>query len=362
MPHLLNNTLAPIDTSWFDADPEAYLTRLDFLEFQELAGIDLQDLLSTKRPVVEKAQQQIVSQSKVFSEIRREHSGYSPPFLYYTHDLEFAQGIPRHNMELDKKVLAMSQGDSLRRRHLALSYAILPSVITELTNKMNCPIRIKNLGSGVGLDVINAVRNVDGRVDYAWQYDINGAAIRLGETITNFLENENEIPRSVIRYSPESFLASREPADLVVMVGVICGLNDRAALTTLKLAHRILGGGGRIVVTSSNENMLDRDPLGSFIIQHIGSAHDPFHGWGLNCRSRETMYRLLEKAGFTQVQLFDDAEYPGRTALLKKGLLTSVDTLPSEVMGHGSPTVPLALPPPEERAIGFNHIAVAVKE
>ncbi|MFP3912183.1 MAG: hypothetical protein ACLFUT_08885 [Desulfobacteraceae bacterium] len=193
MPHLLNNTLAPIDTSWFDADPEAYLTRPDFLEFQELAGIDLRDLFS--------------------------------------------------------------------------------------------------------------------------------------------------------------------------MVGVICGLNDRAALTALKLAHRILGGGGgRIVVTSTNENMLDRDPLGSFIIQHIGSAHDPFHGWGLNCRSRETMYRLLEKAGFTQVQLFDDAAYPGRTTLLKKGLLTGVDPLPSKVMGHGSATVPLALPPPEERAIGFNHIAVAVKE
>jgi hypothetical protein len=42
----LQTPLFPINTSWFDADPKAYLTRPDFLEFQELAGIDLRDLLS----------------------------------------------------------------------------------------------------------------------------------------------------------------------------------------------------------------------------------------------------------------------------------------------------------------------------
>lgn len=102
-------------------------------------------------------------------------------------------------------------------------------------------------------------------------------------------------------------------------------------------------------------------PIDTFIIQHIGASHDPFHGWGLNCRPAEVMLDLLNQAGFTQVQLFDDAEYPGKSSLLKKGLLTSVDTLPSEVMGRRPLNVPLALPEEKEREIGFNHIAVAVK-
>jgi hypothetical protein len=78
----MKGTLAPIDTSWFDKDPERYLVREDFLEFQEMAGVDFHDLLSHEIPVVERDQQKIISQSTIFSEIRNEHSGYSAPFLY----------------------------------------------------------------------------------------------------------------------------------------------------------------------------------------------------------------------------------------------------------------------------------------
>ena len=157
-PDKLEIILAPTNTSWFDESPDRYFARPDFLEFQKLADVDFRDLLSYEKPVLEKAQQKIVSQSKIFNEIRNEHSGYGLPFLYYTHDFKFAQDIPHHNIELGKKYSPSGQGDSLRKRHIALSHAILPDVITELANQKGEPITMKNLGSGVGLDVINAVR------------------------------------------------------------------------------------------------------------------------------------------------------------------------------------------------------------
>ena len=36
-----SNALAPVDTSWFDANPEAYLERDDFQEFQKISSVDL---------------------------------------------------------------------------------------------------------------------------------------------------------------------------------------------------------------------------------------------------------------------------------------------------------------------------------
>jgi len=152
-----SNALAPVDTSWFDANPESYLERDDFQEFQKISSVDLRDLFAEDISILQKAQEKIVSQSKIFNEIRNEHSGYGPPFLYYTHNFCFGEELSNHNVGLDKLVLAMNQGDSLRRRHLALSHAILPNVIQEIARENGRAIRLKNLGPGVGLDVINAV-------------------------------------------------------------------------------------------------------------------------------------------------------------------------------------------------------------
>ena len=119
----------------------------------------------------------------------------------------------------------------------------------------------------------------------------------MGEKITGFLEKQGEIHEGVIHYADRSFLNSGGNADLVVLVGVICGLSNQAALTTLKLVHRMLRGGGQVVVSSSNENMLNRDPLASFLIQHIGSATDPFESWGSELPNTGCDVRFVKKRG-----------------------------------------------------------------
>jgi hypothetical protein len=39
------NFFIPLDTSWFDKEPEKYLSREDFREFQEISGVDFRRLL-----------------------------------------------------------------------------------------------------------------------------------------------------------------------------------------------------------------------------------------------------------------------------------------------------------------------------
>jgi hypothetical protein len=116
------------------------------------------------------------------------------------------------------------------------------------------------------------------------------------------------------------------------------------------------------IVSSSNINMLKEDPLGPFLVQHLGSPQNPFKSWGLNFRTMETMHTLLEKAGFDEIAIYDDANYPGQEGLSDE-ILHGVDPLPSAAIGGSSSRTPLNLPKTEtlSRRVGYNWIAVAKK-
>ena len=115
-------------------------------------------------------------------------------------------------------------------------------------------------------------------------------------------------------------------------------------------------------MSSSNYNERCTDPLASFLIQHIGSRNDPREGWGLNFRTAESMLSLLAEAGFRDVALYDDANYPGVDEL-PDAVRYGVETLPAEAQGRAHSGKPIALPPREvlDRRIGYNWLAVATK-
>ena len=84
---------AACNTSWFDKEPEKYLSRDDFKKFQQVSGTDFRDLLSADKVIVRSAQENIASQTRIFNEVRNEHAGYGVPLLYYTYDLSLAQKV-----------------------------------------------------------------------------------------------------------------------------------------------------------------------------------------------------------------------------------------------------------------------------
>jgi len=104
------------------------------------------------------------------------------------------------------------------------------------------------------------------------------------------------------------------------------------------------------------------DPLASFLIQHIGTKDDPLAGWGLNCRTEEQLRNLLTSAGFRDIAIYGDHDYPGYDDLPEE-IRAGVDTLPAKVMGYPHDSVPLRLPPREVLAqrTSYNWIAVATK-
>jgi len=108
--------------------------------------------------------------------------------------------------------------------------------------------------------------------------------------------------------------------------------------------------------------MRNRDPLASFRIQHIGTRENPKKGWGLNFRTKETLFQLLTQAGFSDIQIYDDANYPGKDDL-PDDVLYGVETLPSQALGHDHNGKPMSLPSKEvlDQNIGYNWIAVATK-
>lgn len=352
-----------LDTRWFDENPEQYLSREDFIKYQEISHVDFRKLLSQEPQVVRKAQKKLTAQSVICNEIQKLHFGFGFPFFVYTHSIEFFEKVPLHNPELDKILLATDVCDSLRRRHIALSHSIIPDTIKELYNYKKQPIVIKNLGSGVSLDVLNAAQYVGENIEKVLNYDTNGEAVKLGIKITGYLESLHKIRRGAIEYYQKDFGESREPADLIIRVGIICGLSDEFAKRLLSKDYRQLNRGGKLIVTSSNYHMRSTDPLGNFLIQHIGTKEDPFHGWGLNFRTRDSLYEVLKKAGFDDIRIYDDANYPGKKRL-PEDLLNSVDTLPAKVMGYSHTGSPLRIPSKEilDRAIGYNWIAVGIKK
>jgi hypothetical protein len=245
---------------------------------------------------------------------------------------------------------------------MALAHAIVPKAVNDLYNALGRPVIVKNLGAGVGLDTLHAAVKADGKVSKVINYDTDGAAINLGEKTVKYLEAEGYLEPDTVQYVRKSLTRSVEPADLIIKIGVICGLQDPMAKRLIAWNYSLLNEGGKLIISSSNEEMCDRDPLGSFLIQHIGTREDPKMGWGLNFRTRDTLFQLLRNAGFSDIQIYDDANYPGKKDLPDE-VLYGVETLPAQALGHDHDGKPLGLPPRDvlDQNIGYNWIAVATK-
>jgi len=350
------------DTSWFDNEPDRYLTMPSFREFQRITGVNLRSLLSSEPTLLAKAQHTLVNQSLIYSEVRKEHGGFAFPFLIYTHCLDLFNAPSSHNIDVDKFILGFNMTDSLRRRHVALSYFIIPAEIKRLQAEIGKPISIHNLGSGTGLDVANAICHLDGAVDKVVNCDASTEALTLGERIAAHLERTAIVRKGLLQYRCASLTQNLGKCHLVILIGLICSLPDRIATLVLRKAHRVLEPGGAIIVSSSNQNMRSSDPLASFLIQHIGSTESPLKGWGLNFRTENDIRRILGRAGFRDIRVYDDANFPGRETA-KDDLLMSIDNLPAVAMGKDDSKDPLNLPAKEvlDQQIGFNWIVVATK-
>jgi hypothetical protein len=73
--------------------------------------------------------------------------------------------------------------------------------------------------------------------------------------------------------------------------------------------------------------------------------------------------QTLDEAGFSNIRIFDDANYADRQAL-PAALLEGADPLPAKIKGYDLNGTPFGIPSREilDRAIGYNWIAVGTKQ
>jgi hypothetical protein len=352
----------PLETSWFDKEPEKYLSRDDFIAFQTTSKVDFRDLLSKNENIVKNAQEKLVSQTKLLNEVRREYFGYLMPFFCYTHDLNFGKKISSPNPELEKLIFSFDCIDATRRRHVALSHAIIPQAINSLYKKFGRPITISNLCSATGLDTINAVLHTNGKVAKVWNWDIDKDSLELGKQITEYLEKNKKIVPEIVSFRHKPMAECTDKSDIVLLIGAICGLTDEYASDLINRVGEQIEMGGKLIISSANYRYKENDPLGCFLVEHIGTSIDPFQGWALNYRTRESMYNILSKARFKHIAIYDDSNYPG-IENLDENILYGIDTLPTEAMGRHPSYGPIALPSREQlnKRIGYNWLAVITK-
>jgi hypothetical protein len=372
------NLFVPLDTQWFDSDPQLYLERPDFIYFQNISGVDFRDLLGDETKA-ETAQEELVNKSLILRLIQNQHFGWPFPFFTYTHDFEIFKRtldtqVKKHDPEIDKIILGLPMCDSLRRRNEALSHAIIPYTIHKLhrlrhscsPNNGKVPLVVKNLGSGPGLDVVNAAIHVNGNIGKVINYETDGAAVNLGDAIVKYSEQNDLLKKDVVSFVKRSLVESTETSDLNIKIGVICGMQDPFAQQVLNMDYMQLRPNSALILSSSNKHMESTDPLASFLIQRIGSRDKtgklhPKKGWGLNYRTPESLHSLLSSVGFSEIEIYDDSSYVNQE-WLPKDRLYGVDTIPSLAIGSKHSGKPLSLPPEGEMyKHGYNLIAIAWK-
>lgn len=71
---------------------------------------------------------------------------------------------------------------------------------------------------------------------------------------------------------------------------------------------------------------------------------------------------MLTQAGFSDIHIYDDANYPGKDDL-PNDVIYGVKTMPSQALGHDHDGKPMGLLSKEvlDQNIGYNWIAVATQ-
>ncbi|OQY11024.1 MAG: hypothetical protein B6I30_07795 [Desulfobacteraceae bacterium 4572_187] len=180
----------------------------------------------------------------------------------------------------------------------------------------------------------------------------------------DWLKRNNQMNGMNVHFQNASYMESNEKADLIVKIGILCGLDNEFAVDTLKKDHQDLNPGGKIVASSSNIHMKTSDPLANFLLQNIGARRKdklfPFKGWPLNYREKSTMIHLFEAAGFQDIRISTEAD-PKWLNRLSSEELYNVDVLPALTRGINHDGNPQILLKGNLYETGYNWIVVASK-
>ena len=84
-----------------------------------------------------------------------------------------------------------------------------------------------------------------------------------------------------------------------LLIGILCGLENRACVAVLRRIKRYFKKGGILVASNILETMLEQDPFIAWLIDNV-------IGWKLVYKTTEELQQIFEKAGYKWKGVFYD--------------------------------------------------------
>lgn len=196
---------------------------------------------------------------------------------------------------IDQYAFGSLSSQALRNK-LSSVVARVGTMIKIKINKKN-RMKILNLGSGSGRDTIGFLSGVS--------YLINFVSIDCIDVDPEALQKGNELIKGE-NYGEINFiegnllrLSYRKEIDLGLMIGVLCGLENRTCIAVLKRIRRYFKEGGILIASNVSKNMPEKDPFMSYLLKEI-------IGWKFVYKNSEELHEIFEKAGYKWKGIFYD--------------------------------------------------------
>lgn len=210
---------------------------------------------------------------------------------------EFLYAQPKQLHFIDQYFFESKGGKAINSRLAKVEENIFELIETIQKTKKK-KILIANLGGGPNRDICNVLSKYYQNNDNieVISIDKDKMAIKRGQRIAKVGKVDDKIEfieNSFMRYRP------KKKFDLVVLVGVLCGLPSDICIKILKNTQKIINKGGYIITSNASPKMLEDDPFTYFIM-------DKITGWKLIFKPEKILQEILKKSGFKWQKSFTD--------------------------------------------------------
>jgi hypothetical protein len=184
---------------------------------------------------------------------------------------------------IDKYFLASRSGKAIYSRINCVEENILK--LTEEFLKKNKKVLIGNVGGGPSRDIINIFSKhyKDNENIKAVSVDRDKFTIKRGRLLAKIAGVDDMIEfaeANFMRYKP------KKKFDIILLVGVLCGLSPKTCVAVLKTVKKMLAKGGRIVASNVTPKMLDEDPFTYLVMNDILN-------WSLIFKDEDTLKEIF---------------------------------------------------------------------
>lgn len=159
-------------------------------------------------------------------------------------------------------------------------------------------IIICNLGGGPGRDISDVFSKYykNNPLINAVNVDRDKMATKRGKRTAEakgIIDKIEFVDASFMRHKPKNKF------DIILLVGVLCGLPPETCIAVLKTSKKMLAKNGSIIASNVAPKMLEDDPFTYFIMEEIT-------GWHLIFKSEELLKEIFKKAGLKWQKNFTD--------------------------------------------------------